>query len=105
MPLHARRSLIPKAFRRRAIAFRLAAGVTHLFPERSFNVALSTIASARSRLSRVFSSSSVFSRLASKPAEFGFPFLHAGVGDATVTERPTSCSFINYYNLLRQKSI
>ncbi len=41
-------------------------GADHtFFPKRSFKAALSSIASARSRFSFVFSSSSVFSRLAS----------------------------------------
>jgi hypothetical protein len=40
-------------------------GRHHFFPKRSFKAALSSIASARSRFSFVFSSSSVFSRLAS----------------------------------------
>ncbi|EJL52648.1 hypothetical protein PMI09_03791 [Rhizobium sp. CF122] len=43
----------------------LGCGRHHFFPKRSFKAALSSIASARSRFSFVFSSSSVLSRLAS----------------------------------------
>src|SRR5215472_10395985 len=47
-------------------SFPLPCGRHHFFPRRSFNAALSSMASARSRFSRVFSSSSVLSRLASE---------------------------------------
>jgi hypothetical protein len=56
-------------------SFPLARGRHHFFPKRSFNAALSSMASASNRLSRVFSSSSVFSRLASEtsiPPNFAF---------------------------------
>src|SRR3981081_403796 len=49
-------------------SFPLGRGRHHFFPKRSFNAALSSMASASSRFSRVFSSSSVFSRLASEPS-------------------------------------
>jgi hypothetical protein len=60
-------------------------GRHHFFPKRSFKAALSSIASARSRFSFVFSSSSVFSRLASDylhASELGLPFIDAGIADA-----------------------
>ncbi len=53
----------------------LSAAMRTFFPERSFKAALSSMASARSRFSFVFSSSSVFSRLASDisiPPNLGF---------------------------------
>src|ERR1700759_3618111 len=56
-------------------SFPLGRGRHHFFPKRSFNAALSSMASASNRFSRVFSSSSVFSRLASEtsiPPNFAF---------------------------------
>jgi len=47
-------------------SFPLGRGRHHFFPTRSFKAALSSMASASNRFSRVFSSSSVFSRLASE---------------------------------------
>src|SRR5690606_1945410 len=44
----------------------LGRGRHHFFPTRSFSAALSSMASARRRFSRVFSSSSAFSRRASE---------------------------------------
>jgi len=46
-------------------SFSPCCGHHHFFPKRSFKAALSSIASARSRFSFVFSSSSVFNRLGS----------------------------------------
>ena len=46
-------------------SFPLPRGRHHFFPKRSFSAVLSSMASARSRFSFVFSSSSVLSRLAS----------------------------------------
>src|SRR6202011_4568039 len=56
-------------------SFPLGRGRHHFFPKRSFNAALSSMASASNRFSRVFSSASVFSRLASEtsiPPNFAF---------------------------------
>jgi hypothetical protein len=56
-------------------SFPLRRGRHHFFPKRSFKAALSSMASASNRFSRVFSSSSVFSRLASEisiPPNFAF---------------------------------
>ena len=56
-------------------SFPLGRGRHHFFPNRSFSAALSSIASAKRRFSRVFSSSSVLSRLASEtsiPPNFAF---------------------------------
>jgi hypothetical protein len=67
-------------------SFPLGRGRHHFFPKRSFNAALSSMVSASSRFSPVFSSSSVFSRMASEtsiqPTELRFPFVDAGVADA-----------------------
>ncbi|MEY9389581.1 hypothetical protein ABIF65_007821 [Bradyrhizobium japonicum] len=56
-------------------SFPLGRGRHHFFPTRSFKAALSSMASAKRRFSRVFSSSRVFSRLASDtsiPPNFAF---------------------------------
>ena len=47
-------------------SFPLPRGRHHFFPKRSFSAALSSMASARSRFSFVFSSSTVLNRLASE---------------------------------------
>src|ERR1700681_3933712 len=57
-------------------SFPLGRGRHHFFPKRSFNAAVSSMAAAAHRFSRVFSSSSVFRRLAfeiSLPPNFVFP--------------------------------
>ena len=48
------------------IGLALPRGRHHLFPRRSFSATLSSMVSANSRFSRVFSSSSALSRLASE---------------------------------------
>src|SRR5438045_4187897 len=52
----------------------------HFFPSRSFNAALSNMASASIHFSRLFSFSSAFSRLASEtrqPSKLRLPFVEA----------------------------
>jgi len=68
MALHATRPPFahPECSSQMGDSFPLPRGRHHFFPNRSFNAALSSMASASSRFSRVFSSSSVFSRLASE---------------------------------------
>ena len=91
-PVHARRSLISNAAHRCATAFRSAAVVTVSFPRcSSSNAALSSMASASNRFSRVFSS---LQRLLSSlglrdlhPADLRIPFVNAGVADAAFPAR------------------
>src|ERR1700736_5622234 len=82
-------------------SFPLGRGRHHFFPKRSFNAALSSMASASNRFSRVFSSSSVFSRFASETSirpNFAFHLemlasLTPCLRHRSATETPASCSF------------
>src|SRR4029079_13101807 len=56
----------PEGILQASDSFPLAGGRLRFFPTRSFSAALSSMASARSRFSRVFSSSNVFRRRASE---------------------------------------
>ena len=66
-------------------SFPLGRGRHHFFPTRSFKAALSSMASANSRFSRVFSSSQRLQPLGLRDlqaAKLRLPFVDAGVTDA-----------------------
>src|SRR4051794_1797899 len=89
MALHARPPLAHReCLSQMDDSFPLPRGRHHFFLKRSFSAALSSMASASNRFSRVFSSASVFSRLADLlPAELGFPLVNTGVADTMLAAK------------------